>query len=114
MALTRRPARARGHAQLADSISDSCTLDRSELPRRLEDWRHLLADCDITREGTGATITLRADTDVVAVAELAAAETACCSFFTFELRVDATGNSLRVTAPEAQQSMIDLLVGTTP
>ncbi len=110
--LTRRPSPGRTAAQLSDQVTDACSLDRSELPKRLADWQRLLAGKHVARDGTGATIVLTADVDLGAVAELVAAESECCSFFTFDLRVDATGRALRVTAPNAQQSMIDLLVGT--
>lgn len=109
--LTRRSSATRSGVQLAHQVTDACSLDRSELPKRLDDWQHLLAGRNVTRDDTGATITLTADADLGTVADLVAAETECCSFFTFELRVDTAGRTLRVTAPQAQQSMIDLLVG---
>jgi DNA-binding transcriptional MerR regulator len=105
--LSRRPAAAAAH------VDDACSLDRSELPKRLDDWQQLVAGRDITRDEAGATIELPADVDLAAVASLVAAETECCSFFTVELRIDATGRTLRVGAPAAQQPMIDLLVGAT-
>jgi len=89
---------------------DSCSLERSELPKRLDDWSRVLAGCEIDRDATGATVTL-GQADLGDVATLIAAETACCSFFVFELTVDSTGQRLRVTAPAAQQSMVDLLIG---
>ena len=92
--------------------SDQCSLDRNDLPKRLADWQQLLAACDITRDGTGATAVLSADVPLGAVAELVEAEVDCCSFFTFEIHVESAGRRLRVSAPAAQQPMIDLLVGT--
>jgi len=111
--LTTRPGPTRSKAQLEDQIDDACSLERSELPKRLDDWQQLLEGCDIARDTTGATVTLPPDADLGAVAELVAAETQCCSFFTFDIRVDAGSRTLRVEAPHAQQSMIDLLVGAT-
>lgn len=90
---------------------DACSLERSELPKRLEDWRLVLAGCPVTRDAVGATITLDPDTRLSTVADLVAAESECCSFFAFEIRIDTADRCLRVTAPPAQQSMIDLLIG---
>lgn len=43
------------------------------------------------------------------VAELAAAETACCSFFTFTLTATAGSLVLDVTVPAAQLPVLDAL-----
>jgi hypothetical protein len=42
-------------------------------------------------------------------AELIAAETECCSFFTFTLTATAGGLALEVTVPQAQISVLDAL-----
>ncbi len=89
---------------------ESCTLERSEVPERLERWRQVLAGCGIARDATGATITLET-ADLGDIAALISAETECCSFFVFELTIDSHGRRLRVNAPDAQQPMVDLLIG---
>lgn len=90
---------------------ESCTLERSQIPARLDEWRRLLHSSEVSRSATEATIALADGTDLGDLASLIAAETECCSFFTFELHIDSTGRRLHVSAPVEQQTMIDLLVG---
>jgi hypothetical protein len=45
------------------------------------------------------------------VAELAAAETSCCSFFTFTLTATAGSLALEITVPRAQTAVLDALAG---
>jgi DNA-binding transcriptional MerR regulator len=109
--LTRRPVASPSSQELVAEVQNVCSLEQNELPKRLDDWQRLLAGCAITRDGTGATINLSTEVNLGTVADLVAAETECCSFFTFDIRVDATGTTLRVTAPSSHQAMIDLVVG---
>ncbi len=45
-------------------------------------------------------------------AELAAAETGCCSFFTFTLRMTGGSVSLEVTVPDAYAATLDAIEAT--
>lgn len=93
-----------------ESEFESCTLERSEVPERVDRWRRVLAGCAIVRDATGATITL-GSADLGDIGALISAETDCCSFFEFELTVDAHERRLRVNAPDAHQPAVDLLIG---
>jgi hypothetical protein len=48
----------------------------------------------------------------VELARLAAAEYACCSFFTFTLTIGPAGVRLTVTAPPDAQPLVTALFGT--
>jgi MerR family transcriptional regulator, copper efflux regulator len=104
-------ALARRTLAAVERSADACSLARNELPKRLDDWTAILTGCVTVRDEHGATITLPDGTDLGEVTDLVAAETECCSFFTFQLHIDATTRTLRVSAPPEQQPIIDLLVG---
>jgi hypothetical protein len=81
----------------------SCSLQSQDLEARLEEWRRVLAAVTDTtgRDVIESTIALHfdADTAVGELATLCASEVACCPFFTFDLRITATGVTLEVTVP---------------
>jgi len=92
---------------------DACTLPASELPQRAAEFDGLFTDAVRGIERTGPTrlrLDLRPDPQVAGrAAELAAAETGCCSFFTFTLAVAAGRLVLDITVPEPQAGTLDLL-----
>jgi DNA-binding transcriptional MerR regulator len=92
----------------------SCTLDSGEMTQRTTDWQQLLAETTSTPTAVDGGVTVRfpADPDLAGrVAALAVAEQSCCSFFTFTVRIDHTGTTLRVTAPPDAASLVDALLG---
>lgn len=61
-------------------------------------------------EPTRLRLALRPSPRVAAqAAELAAAETGCCSFFTFTLRIAGGSLSLDVTVPDAYATALDAI-----
>ncbi len=94
----------------------SCTLDRGAMPARARAWGDALRDAHIERDETGAVIDFAEGIEIAAIAELVRAETLCCAFFAFDLHVDATATTLKVSAPPEQQHTLDRLldVGESP
>lgn len=91
----------------------ACTLERDAIPQRIDDWRHLLAqamrherrdDSIVVAFPPGAAL-------AASVAELAAAENTCCSFFTFTIRIDHTGTTLTITTPADATELAAALFG---
>lgn len=90
----------------------ACTLVPDQLHQRLDDWQTLLADA-VHRQDIPAGVRLQfpPTVDVAAITTLAAAEQACCGFFTFTLTIAAGTVTLDITAPDDAQPMVDALVG---
>jgi hypothetical protein len=84
-----------------------CTLDDTEVPGRLAEWEQL-AEHVIERTDTVDGIRVRFDDQVGAaeVADLAAKEQSCCSFFTFTLRIATDGVVLDIAAPEDARELV--------
>jgi hypothetical protein len=51
------------------------------------------------------------DVEVAALAQLAAAEQACCSFFRFDIGIGTDGITLDVTGPAESQQVIAAVFG---
>ena len=90
---------------------EACTLPLLERPLRLEEFDTLFAHDLTTQERLSPTVLRwRLDPRVEGAArELAARETACCSFFTFDFA--AVGNALQVDVhvPPAHVKVLDAL-----
>ena len=90
----------------------TCTLDAGEVGPRLEQWRDVVAR-SIGRESLPSGVRLRFPREEALLgrlAQLAVAETGCCSFFGMRLTVDADAAWLEVTAPEAARHLVDQLL----
>lgn len=94
-------------------IPDTCTLPTVDRPLRMAEF-----DALFTRAARGVRrvsaevlrLDLASDPDVAAsVAELAAREASCCSFFTFTLTADGAGLRLDVAVPSARADVLDEL-----
>ncbi|MBG0831694.1 hypothetical protein HS041_28610 [Planomonospora sp. ID67723] len=93
-----------------------CTLGGGvdAMRERVAAWQAVLAPAGGRQavEG-GLRLTYAHDADVaVELARLAAAEFACCSFFTFTLSLGPGGMTFTATAPEAAQELVTALFGT--
>ena len=78
----------------------ACTLDATELPGRLDEWRDVMAHVTArTPVAGGIRLELDAAVPLGGLAELIRAEQACCSFFEFALTVDRRGAALEVRGP---------------
>jgi hypothetical protein len=73
-----------------DWVPQACTLPTAERPLRVAAFDKLFAAA-------------------VRAAELAAAETGCCSFFTFILTVTGGSAGLDIVVPAAQTAVLDAL-----
>jgi hypothetical protein len=93
---------------------DACTLPRIDRPLREAEFDSFFPSAvkEVRRTpASTAVFTLNPEPAVAAqVAELAARETSCCSFFTFTLTVTAGGLSLEVAVPAAHQPVLDAMV----
>jgi hypothetical protein len=92
---------------------DACTLPTAERPLRAADFAAVFAATVRGLDRVGAT---RLHLDLVAspqaaarTAELAAAETNCCSFFTFALTAAAGTLTLDITVPQQYAPVLDAL-----
>jgi hypothetical protein len=92
-----------------------CTLEGGldAMRGRLDDWQGVLARATGRRPADGGvTLTFGHDPAVaVALARLAAAEFACCSFFTFALSIGPEGMRFTVTAPEDARTVVTAVFG---
>jgi hypothetical protein len=89
-----------------------CTLEVDQMPKRLEDFRALLAGALVAREHTPGHFVwiLRKDPGTeMAVRQLAEEESRCCSFFRFEITTDERVVRWVATAPPAGWPLLDLL-----
>jgi DNA-binding transcriptional MerR regulator len=105
--LTRRP-------QPVTEAPIACTLDAGAVPARVSDWQALGA-CAERREPIdgGIALTFPVTPELVAeAARLAAAEQACCSFFTFTLRLTTKELRLEVQAPADASDVVAAMFGT--
>ena len=89
-----------------------CTLDASDLPARIQDWRDVVGQV-VARTPIDGGIRLQLDpaAPLDQLALLMQAEQGCCSFFAFSLAVDQSGIVLEVQAPAEGQAMMDGLFG---
>jgi hypothetical protein len=92
---------------------EACTLPAAERPRRAAEFDGLFAAAVRGIERAGPA-TLRLDLqpgpqNAARAAELTAAETSCCSFFTFTITVAAGRLLLDITVPAPHAGTLDLL-----
>jgi hypothetical protein len=94
---------------------ETCTLPAAERPRRAAEFNRLFAGAVRGIERVGPTrlrLDLRPGPQVAGrAAELAAAETGCCSFFTFVITVAAGRLILDITVPAPHAGLLDTLAG---
>lgn len=86
----------------------ACSLGAEDATARVGEWRSLLAG--VVGRGAidgGLRLEFGAGSDIGDIARLAAAEQACCPFFSFAVTVDQRGVGLEVRAPEEGQEVLD-------
>ena len=92
-------------------VPQACTLPTSEWPLRVAEFDGLFAEAARGIERVGPTrlrLELQASPQVAKrAAELAAAETECCSFFTFALTVTGGRLVLEVSVPGSHAGVLD-------
>lgn len=96
----------------SDSGDIACSLDPNRVEGRVADWNRVLSK-SASRSAIPGGVRVHFDdgVDVVALAELAAAEQDCCSFFRFDIGVSADGVSLDVTGPDDARDVIASVFG---
>ncbi len=94
-------------------VPEACTLPTAEQPLRIAAFDQLFSGVVRGAERTAPTrlhLELRPDPQVAGrAAELAAAETSCCSFFTFTLTVTGGSLGLDIEVPDSYVSVLDAL-----
>ncbi|MBL8924738.1 MAG: hypothetical protein JNM77_00660 [Pseudonocardia sp.] len=94
-------------------VPEACTLPTAEQPLRVAEFDELFATAvrPVERVGlTGLHVHLPAgDATVSTVRHLVARETACCSFFAFDLRASAAGTELEVRVPPSGVAVLDAM-----
>jgi hypothetical protein len=94
-------------------VPQACTLPTAERPLRVAEFESLFAEAVIEVERLSAVrirLGLRRGPGIAGrVAELAVAETGCCSFFTFVLTVTGEGLFLDVEVPVQHVEILDAL-----
>jgi hypothetical protein len=92
---------------------EACTLPTAERPLRAAEFDELFRDAVLgieRAEPARLRLELRANPQVAArTAELAEAETGCCSFFAFTLTAATDSLVLEVTVPAAHMEVLDAL-----
>jgi DNA-binding transcriptional MerR regulator len=109
--LTTRPAPDPGEPWRSAPVAG--TLSGADQPERIADWHRLTATA-LTREATPDGIRLSFAPDPATAADaarLAAAETLCCPFLDFTVRLSPAALVLTVRAPEAAASLVTDLFG---
>ena len=94
-------------------VPQACTLPTAERPLRVAEFDEVFTRAVRGAERTGQS-RLRLDLDPAPgvagrIAELAAAETGCCSFFAFTLTVADGSLMLEVTVPPSNTGVLDAL-----
>ncbi|GAB2644985.1 hypothetical protein [Kribbella swartbergensis] len=94
-----------------DWALEACTLPTAEQPLRVAEFDALFAEHLKSAERIDPTtldLTLAAEAEA-GTADLTARETACCSFFTFDLTPDDDQLRLRITVPPQHVAVLDAL-----
>lgn len=94
-------------------VPQSCTLPTAEQPMRVAEFDDLFAAAVRPAERLNP-IRLRlhlpgGDAAVARIRDLVARETACCSFFTFDVRTTGSATELDVSVPESQRPVLDAI-----
>jgi DNA-binding transcriptional MerR regulator len=92
----------------------ACTLDSEKAHDRIADWQKLIAKAT-GKQAIGDGIALSFEHDVALateIAQLAAKEVACCSFFRFNVAIDGSSVRLEVGGPTEARHVITSVFGS--
>jgi DNA-binding transcriptional MerR regulator len=90
----------------------ACSLQPESVGERIRDWDRVLESaCGRASTPGGVRVVFDRDVDVAALAQLAAAEQDCCSFFQFDISIGTDGITLDVTGPADSQQVIAAVFG---
>jgi DNA-binding transcriptional MerR regulator len=94
------------------TVEIACSLDADAMPDRLQDWHRLLSFARRRSQLVdGVRVELDRSVPLTELAELVAAEHACCRFFAFAVTVDDRGVGLEIRAPADALPIVHALVG---
>ncbi|MGW8981711.1 MerR family transcriptional regulator [Streptomyces parvus] len=93
------------------AVPVACSLSGDGLGERTDQWRDAVSGANRTALPEGLRLTLPVDR-VARIAELAAAEQACCPFFDFRLHLDGPYLHLEVRAPADGGALLTDLFGS--
>ena len=88
----------------------ACSLTEALAADRVREWQAFVADRvdSASREAAQVRLRLRpGEQAIVAAADLAGREKACCPFFSFALDIEADGIWLRITVPGEAGGVLD-------
>jgi len=95
----------------------ACSLTADDAATRMVEWQTFLHASVVSsaRDGDGLHLQLVHSDDVLlAAADLAAREQACCPFFSMTIRIDAGGRTLTLDAPPDATGVLDHLMALLP
>lgn len=95
---------------MSQEIPIACTLSADELPGRIESARELGARALVGVTVADRRALLRFDGEREGVDAFVAAESGCCSFFTFETSQDGERVELEILTPEGGEPVLRGLV----
>jgi|tagenome__1003787_1003787.scaffolds.fasta_scaffold20815064_3 hypothetical protein len=88
---------------------DACTLPTTERPLRFAEWNALFATARVKERPAPTRLRLELVAPEAAVRDLAARESACCSFFDFGVVAAPGWVELTITVPPAYAGVLDVL-----
>jgi hypothetical protein len=98
-----------GFEKGADGVI-ACSLEATDLPQRVAEWRALLAHViERTPIENGVRVRFGPGIGAAAVADLADRERGCCAFFEFSIHLARGGVTLDVRAPAEAKALVDAL-----
>ncbi|NUV70421.1 MerR family transcriptional regulator [Streptomyces sp. CAI-121] len=109
--LSRGRRAAEREAERWRAVPVACSLSGDGLGERTDQWRDAVSGANRAALPEGLRLTLPADR-VARIAELAAAEQACCPFFDFRLHLDGPYLHLEVRAPADGGALLTDLFGS--
>ena len=96
-------------------IPIACTLQPSDARSQLGEWREVLPRVTNSADRVSPTrleLTIKPDSDIGPLVNLAQREVACCAFFSFSIEIQADRLVLAVEVPEDAVEILDGLVTT--
>jgi hypothetical protein len=88
----------------------ACELTETAAQSQIGEWRDVLSAAVVSIDRTSATdlsFRLKNDTPLSAIVDLAQREKGCCSFFDFNILIDADSLALRVSVPAEATAILD-------
>jgi len=101
----------------AVDVPIACSLTADDVVTRMAEWRTFLAESVVSarRDDRGLHLLLVQSDDVLlAAADLAAREKACCPFFSMSIQIEPAARTLTLDAPPDAAGVLDEFMGLLP